>query len=81
MAGEVAYWLHNLALFSATEFSGFDETAFWLESKRLEMFFPDEGMDGFQKNFSYAIFAFDNGRWPTFDEQSRLHNSNGFQSS
>ncbi len=72
MAGEVANWLHNLALFSATEFSGFDETAFWSGSKRLEILFPDEGMDSFQKNFSNAIFEFDNGRWPTLDEQSRM---------
>ena len=35
MAGALADWLHNLALFSALEFEGFDQEWFWTDYDRI----------------------------------------------
>jgi hypothetical protein len=35
VAGAVADWLHNLALYSAGDFNGFDEERFWREFKGM----------------------------------------------
>src|SRR5687767_2059074 len=39
-AGAIAYWLHNLALASAQDFSSFDEGAFWTQHARLIERYP-----------------------------------------
>lgn len=71
-AGEVADWLHNLALFSAIDFADFDEDVFWSGLERLRTLFPNEDIGSFTVNFSNAIFEFNTGRWPTFEEQSTM---------
>jgi hypothetical protein len=73
-AGEVADWLHNLALFSAIDFSGFDEDIFWSDLERLGTLFPNEGMNSFTVKYSCALFEFNQGRWPTLEEQKAMFN-------
>jgi hypothetical protein len=34
-AGAIADWLHNLAMFSARDFRGFDEQLFWKEFETI----------------------------------------------
>jgi len=72
IAGGIADWLHNLALFSAIDFEGFDESAFWTRLEWLRDSFPDKGLEGFRSTFLYATFEFNEGRWPTLEEQSML---------
>ncbi|WP_143167410.1 hypothetical protein [Massilia sp. CF038] len=67
--GQVADWLHNLALFSAIDFDGFDEDAFWSGLEWLRSAFPTYGFGHYRDIFLYAIFEFNEGRWPTLEEQ------------
>jgi hypothetical protein len=71
-AGQVANWLHNLALFSAVDFDGFDEDTFWSELECLRSAFPAYGFRRFRDSFLYAVFDFNEGRWPTLEEQSAI---------
>lgn len=61
-AGEIADWLHNLALFSALDFEGFDEGVFWSELDRLTELFPSEEMAAFHCIFLRAVSDFNDGR-------------------
>ena len=40
-AGAVADWMHNLAIYSAVDFEGFDEGMFWREYDRLVQRYPE----------------------------------------
>lgn len=73
-AGYLADWLHNLALFSATDFDGFDEDVFWFELERLKSAFPEDDLERFRDYFLFAIFDFNEGRWPPLEEQSKIAN-------
>lgn len=72
IAGGTADWLHNLALFSAIDFEGFDESSFWARLECLRGTFPEKGLESFRSIFLHAIFEFNEGRWPTQEEQSML---------
>ena len=41
-SGAIAHWLHNLAMYSSSDFDGFDEDAFWQD---YEYFAFKEGHD------------------------------------
>lgn len=71
-AGQVANWLHNLALFSAIDFKGFDEDAFWSGLEWLRSAFPADDFGRFRDSFFYAVFEFNEGRWPTLEEQFEI---------
>jgi hypothetical protein len=73
-AGQVANWLHNLALFSAIDFDGFDEDAFWSELEWLRSADIAYGFGRFRNRFLYAVFDFNEGRWPTLEEQTTITN-------
>ena len=72
-AGDVANWLHNLALFSATDFEGFDEVAFWAGLEWLRGVHPDERLENFRTTYWCAAFEFREGRWPTLEEQAEMN--------
>jgi hypothetical protein len=50
-AGGVADWLHNLALYSATDFRGFDEGLFWRDFVALRSRHPGFGWDHYREQF------------------------------
>jgi hypothetical protein len=50
-AGATADWLHNLALFSAIQFRGFNEEWFWKEFERLREAFPEMNLQGYREHF------------------------------
>ena len=43
-AGAIADWLHNLAMFSALDFEGFNEEWFWRELEDRHMRNPEYGL-------------------------------------
>lgn len=51
IAGEVADWLHNMALFSSLDFERFDEERFWSEHQRLCSRLPNEGLERYRVIF------------------------------
>lgn len=74
-AGDVANWMHNLALYSAIDFDGFDEDAFWTELGCLERTFPGGSFERFRDIFVSAVFEFNEGRWPTREEQAAIRSA------
>ena len=65
LAGALAYWLHNLAMFSAVNFAGFDEDAFWSGLKIVARDFPDEAAR-YRQVFARAEAASPNGPLAVF---------------
>jgi len=51
VAGGLADWLHNVALFSRIDFERFDETLFWAEHRRLCSRFPNAGLERYREIF------------------------------
>lgn len=54
-AGAVADWMHNLALYSAVEFAGFNEEWFWRDFHRLAREFPDFVPERYRQLFDQAV--------------------------
>lgn len=50
-AGAIADWLHNLAMFSATDFKGFDESRFWRELQEMDQRHPEYELLRYQGAF------------------------------
>lgn len=51
VAGGIAEWLHNLALFSALDFARFDEERFWLDYQWLLDQHPGAGLERYRTEF------------------------------
>lgn len=66
-AGRLANWLHNLALFSAIDFVGFDEDTFWSELEELKIAFPADSFGRFRDYFKFAVSEFNEGRKPALE--------------
>lgn len=58
IAGAMADWLHNLALYSSQEFKGFDEQLFWKEHAYLCDRFPGKQLERYREIFDEYL----NGR-------------------
>jgi hypothetical protein len=56
-AGAIADWLHNLALFSAHDFRGFDEQRFWREFEAIRSGYPEFGPDRYRARFEQLAGA------------------------
>jgi hypothetical protein len=54
-AGVVADWLHNLALFSALDFEGFDEEWFWGEFQKYETKYPAAHLATYKEMFEEEL--------------------------
>jgi len=50
-AGAIADWLHNLALFSALDFRGFEEERFWQDFQGLLHKFPGFRLENYRSTF------------------------------
>jgi hypothetical protein len=50
-AGALADWLHNLALYSALDFEGFDEAWFWRDHDSICSRNPDLAIEGYRRLF------------------------------
>lgn len=70
-AGQVANWLHNLALFSAIDFEGLMKTRFGQGWSGCEALFL-QMTSGASATVFYAVFEFNEGRWPTLEEQFEI---------
>ncbi len=51
IAGKLADWLHNLALFSSLDFAGFSEKRFWREHDSILEQYPDAGFERYREIF------------------------------
>jgi hypothetical protein len=51
VAGALADWLHNLAVYSSQEFDRFDEQIFWQEHTHLCNRFPYERLERYREIF------------------------------
>lgn len=51
----IAYWLHNLALYSAHDFDGFQEESFWHYYEMLNEKNPDYHLSNFKKVFETVL--------------------------
>ena len=51
VAGRLADWLHNLALFRSLDFVGFDEERFWREHTGVCQRDPDNGFERYREIF------------------------------
>lgn len=54
-AGVIADWLHNLALFSALDFEGFDEEWFWRDFRSYEEMHPDFQLSWYKDVFDREL--------------------------
>ena len=61
-AGAIAYWLHNLAMFSAMEFAGFSEDAFWSGLGVVAKDFPEKAA-AYRQVFERAEAEWPDGQW------------------
>jgi hypothetical protein len=50
-AGDIAYWMHNLALYSSVNFEGFEEDLFWRDFEVLRSSYPEFELERYQKLF------------------------------
>jgi hypothetical protein len=50
-AGALADWMHNLAMFSAQDFAGFDEERFWQDLLWYEQRHPEWGLTQYRHRF------------------------------
>ncbi len=55
VAGAVADWLHNLALYSALDFERFDEEWFWQDYQRLLDRYPGAGLEWYRADFEREV--------------------------
>ncbi len=51
VAGAIADWLHNLAMYSSMDFAQFDEQWFWKEHAALCRRFPSENLERYWEIF------------------------------
>jgi hypothetical protein len=51
IAGGLADWLHNVAMFSKVDFVGFKEDLFWAEHQRYCLRFPSGGFERYREIF------------------------------
>lgn len=65
-SGELAEWLHNMAQFAATDFTGFNEAYFWAQGYRLAQQYPH--IHGYKVAFENRLFEIEHGRWPEVGE-------------
>jgi hypothetical protein len=56
-AGPVAYQLHNLALASVQDFTGFDESGFWLNTDAFNARNRDTQISHYRKMFDWELSA------------------------
>jgi hypothetical protein len=54
-SGELADWLHNLALFSSINFERFDEEYFWSECDRYEKRYPEYQLSRYRQIFEQRL--------------------------
>lgn len=54
-AAAIAYWLHNLALYSAHDFDGFQEESFWHDYEMLNEKNPDYHLSNFKDVFERVL--------------------------
>jgi hypothetical protein len=52
-AGLLADWMHNLAMFSALDFEGFDEELFWNELERMRSRFTHLEFRDYRRMFEH----------------------------
>jgi hypothetical protein len=57
MSGGIAEWLHNLAVFSAINFTRFDEHRFWQDYQWLLSKFPRAGLECYRTEFERHAYA------------------------
>ena len=50
-AGAIADWLHNLALYSAHDFRGFNEEWFWRDFETARSRYPEFGLEHYRERF------------------------------
>ncbi len=81
----IANWLHNLADYSARDFEGFSENAFWHEGRNWRRKYPE--FDSLKMHYDCKLFEIRNGTWPdpgtwpntrdnTFDDLGDDHRDN-----
>ena len=58
----IADWLHNLADYSARDFKGFSESAFWHEGQQLRRRFPE--LDRLKRHYDCKLAQIRSGEWP-----------------
>lgn len=51
LAGGIAEWLHNLAIYSALDFARFDEGRFWQDYQWLLDQYPRSGLERYRAEF------------------------------
>lgn len=51
LAGHLADWLHNLALYSSRDFVGFEEEHFWREHASMCQYYPSSGFQRYREIF------------------------------
>jgi hypothetical protein len=51
VAGGIAEWLHNLAMYSALDFAGFEEERFWRDYEWLLGQNPGHGLERYRAEF------------------------------
>lgn len=51
IAGKLADWQHNLALYSSLDFAGFEEQHFWHEHKLICQSWPGAGFERYREIF------------------------------
>ena len=51
IAGRLADWLHNLALYSSLDFAGFSEEHFWREHGSICQHYPGTGFERYREIF------------------------------
>jgi hypothetical protein len=61
VAGDIAEWLHNLALFSAIDFARFDEARFWRDYQWLLDHNPGAGLERYHTEFERRVSARSDG--------------------
>ena len=61
-AGDIADWLHNLAMFSSLDFIHFDEEWFWREFDSLRGRYPEFALERYRNAFNEKAGAPPPGR-------------------
>lgn len=69
LAGAIAYWLHNLAMFSGVDFAGFSEEKFWSALAVVARDFPGEA-ERYRELFARAESEWPNGPLAVFGPSS-----------
>lgn len=61
LAGAVADWLHNLALYSCSDFGGFNEEWFWKEHASICQRFPGGDLEHYRRAYDSRLSELSNG--------------------